>query len=225
MGDVTSITVTNLPDCVDLHFGVKAVDLGGNESPGFAEFVFGMPQPMVLETTPGLLEQGMEAVTVQVTGANFSSGMQRSDIAFDDPDVRVVDLQVISCFELELLLSVGPYLASPEDPDYNGAGGVVEEVPPAAIGTRSVRVTAPDALGRPVRGDAPAALDIEFVPQRTDIDGNGRVDGFDLARMARGFGSEYGHGSAYHPDLDLDGDKSVDGIDLSLLAEYFTTTF
>jgi hypothetical protein len=123
-----------------------------------------------------------------------------------------------------LHLSVGPFLSAPGDPGYNGAGDTVEEVPPAEIGSRGVTLTVPGELGEVIEGDTPSSLRIDFVPQRTDIDGSGRVDGFDLALLARRFGSAFG-GSGYQPDLDLDGNKSVDGIDQSLLADYFATTF
>jgi hypothetical protein len=88
-----------------------------------------------------------------------------------------------------------------------------------------VTLGAPDGSGYRVRGESLDAVNIDFVPQRTDIDGSGRVDGFDLARLSRSFGSSYGGGVDYDGDVDLDGDKTVDGIDLSLLADYFSEIF
>jgi hypothetical protein len=225
VGPATSATLTGLPDCASLYVGVKAIDFGGNESPGFSGYISGLAQPYLSSSSPSDLEQGQEAVVVRVSGANFTSGMQRTDLEFDDPDVRVVSLQYLSCSELELEVSVGPYFSNPGDPDYNGAGGVVEEVPPAQIGGRAVTLGAPDGSGYRVRGATLDAVNIDFVPVRTDIDGSGRVDGFDLARLSRAFGSSYGGGVGYDGDVDLDGDKTVDGIDLSLLADYFSEIF
>ena len=225
VGDVASLTLTDLPDCMELFIGVKALDIGGQESIGFSDFVQGLPQPFVSDATPGSLSQGEEDVLVTVQGGNFSPDMQRTDVQFDDPDVRVLSMDYISCAEVELHLSVGPFLSAPGDPGYNGAGGTVEEVPPAEIGSRGVTLTAPGALGEVIQGETPSSLNIDFVPQRTDIDGSGRVDGFDLAVLARRFGSDFGGSGGYQPELDLDGNKSVDGIDQSLLAEYFATTF
>jgi hypothetical protein len=64
-------------------------------------------------------------------------------------------------------------------------------------------------------------VEVDFLPERTDMDGNGRVDGFDLARMMRAFGDS----AAYDPAADLDGDDAVDGIDQSILAEMFAAVF
>ena len=224
VGKVTSLTLTDLPDCMELFIGVKALDAGGQESLGFADFVQGLAQPFVSDASPANLSQGVEDILVTVQGGNFSADMQRTDVQFDDPDVRVLSMDFIACDEIELHLSVGPFLSAPGDPGYNGAGDTVEEVPPAEIGMRGVILTVPGAQGEVIQGDTPSSLRIDFVPQRTDIDGSGRVDGFDLARLASRFGSDFG-GSGYQPELDLDGNKSVDGIDQSLLAEYFATVF
>jgi hypothetical protein len=53
-----------------------------------------------------------------------------------------------------------------------------------------------------------------------DIDLSGRVDGFDLAALARAFGSSLGELS-YDLQSDLNSDAEVDGTDLSLLAAQF----
>ncbi|MEE8112660.1 MAG: hypothetical protein V3T54_08005, partial [Acidobacteriota bacterium] len=64
--------------------------------------------------------------------------------------------------------------------------------------------------------------------RRADINGSGRVDGFDLARLGRAFGLSYDltnpPGGMIPPsDLDLDGD--VDGTDLSLFTIRFGDQF
>ena len=53
-----------------------------------------------------------------------------------------------------------------------------------------------------------------------DADLSGRVDGFDLARLARAFGSEIG-AARYDYTVDLSRDGRVDGDDLAILASYF----
>ena len=54
----------------------------------------------------------------------------------------------------------------------------------------------------------------------SDVDLSGRVDGFDLARLARAFGTSLGS-PAYDPGADLDRDEDVDGDDLAILASGF----
>jgi hypothetical protein len=58
------------------------------------------------------------------------------------------------------------------------------------------------------------------VAMRGDINGSLRVDGFDLASLARAFGSSAGN-PAFKAGADLDRDDDVDGDDLNILAAYF----
>jgi lysophospholipase L1-like esterase len=53
-----------------------------------------------------------------------------------------------------------------------------------------------------------------------DLDEDGRVDGSDLVRFARGFGSRRGDG-IYDADADFNSDNSIDGQDLAVLASNF----
>jgi hypothetical protein len=53
-----------------------------------------------------------------------------------------------------------------------------------------------------------------------DADQSGRVDGFDLGRLARAFGAE-DTDPRYDASVDLDRDGIVDGADLALLAAFF----
>jgi len=53
-----------------------------------------------------------------------------------------------------------------------------------------------------------------------DLDQNGRVDGQDLLRFARRFGSRLGE-ILYSPSADFNSDGIVDGQDLAVLANNF----
>ena len=53
-----------------------------------------------------------------------------------------------------------------------------------------------------------------------DVDLSGRVDGLDLARFGRAFGTRMGEES-YDPGSDLNRDGAVDGNDLAMLASWF----
>jgi hypothetical protein len=55
---------------------------------------------------------------------------------------------------------------------------------------------------------------------RIDVDGSGRVDGFDLAAVASSFGLSAG-GASFNPDRDLNNDGKIDGEDLSSLGVAF----
>ena len=60
--------------------------------------------------------------------------------------------------------------------------------------------------------------------EANDIDISGRVDGFDLIRLARAFGTTFGD-PRYDIDSDLDGNGAIDGIDLTRLANNFGRIF
>lgn len=86
----------------------------------------------------------------------------------------------------------------------------------AALGLRGLRITNPDG-GTVFLQDL---LRVDLEPRRIDVDGSGRVDGFDLALLARAFGSN-AEDPLYLMDADIDADGLVDGIDLALLASRF----
>lgn len=53
-----------------------------------------------------------------------------------------------------------------------------------------------------------------------DVNGDGRIDGVDLVRLAVAFGASRGS-ARYDQAADLDGDGTVDGMDLAILADGF----
>jgi hypothetical protein len=77
------------------------------------------------------------------------------------------------------------------------------------------------ANGNQADGDGDGVGDAcEGMTVSADIDGSGRVDGFDLARLGRAFGAATGS-PRYDPAADLDHDGLVDGTDLALFAPEF----
>ncbi|MFQ5718313.1 MAG: hypothetical protein ACE5IK_02080 [Acidobacteriota bacterium] len=250
VGAITSVDLVGLPDCVTLFVAVKAVDLSGNESVAFSNSISGMTQPEVTSIDPSVLQQGAEMVTLHLTGASFSSLMSRSDVIFDETEIRVLDLNWLGCNDVEVQVAVGPFVASPGDPGYNGDGTTVEIVDPAQQGVHAVQAVAPDGGGDRIAGSASCGaanlatcgsstvLQVDWLDRRSDADLSGRVDGFDLARIARANGSTRctaADASAnlcdptvqpfYDAGVDLNGDKQVDGTDLSFLSSLFGEVF
>jgi hypothetical protein len=88
--------------------------------------------------------------------------------------------------------------------------------PAAPPGPRDLTVANPDG-GSTVLA---SFLRIDLDPRRIDVDHSGRVDGFDLAILARSFGQMAGE-RLYVLDADIDVSGQVDGIDLALLAFRF----
>jgi hypothetical protein len=92
----------------------------------------------------------------------------------------------------------------------------VRVAPDAAVGRHAVGVVNPDGSASP----RVALVDVIVAPGRSDIDGSGRVDGFDLALLASAFGSARGE-PRYLAAADVDGSGLVDGVDLALVAMRF----
>ncbi|MFQ5876624.1 MAG: dockerin type I domain-containing protein [Acidobacteriota bacterium] len=86
----------------------------------------------------------------------------------------------------------------------------------APLGGRDLVLVNPDGGATTV----PGAVLVELNPRRADIDRSGRVDGYDLALLARAFGRAAGE-ERFLPDADIDADGTVDGADLALLASRF----
>jgi len=92
--------------------------------------------------------------------------------------------------------------------DAKDATGLQAVAAPGAP-TPTAPIDAPDV------GDAP--------PLTGDLDGSGRVDGFDLGSLGPAFGSRPGDPN-WNPAVDLNGDGVVDGSDLTLLGSNFGKT-
>lgn len=67
------------------------------------------------------------------------------------------------------------------------------------------------------RGEEPPP---PFEGNQGDVDGNGKVDGWDLIRLARAFGSQFNY-DTYDPGADVNLDGVVDGNDLAALVANF----
>ncbi len=88
--------------------------------------------------------------------------------------------------------------------------------PDAAPGARSLTIVNPDGGAAAL----PGLIEVRLDPRRVDLDRSGRVDGYDLAILARAFGSGRGD-PTYSAAADVDASGVVDGSDLALLAARF----
>jgi hypothetical protein len=165
-------------------------------------------RPVVTSVHPPALSAGTPNSAVRVLGHHFFRGLQveivEPDLSGPDPPppdshIRVEAFDWVS----ETILDVGISVAAD-----------------APLGPRRLHVSNSDGL------DSYSDVFIGVIPPRssTDVDGTGRVDGFDLARLARAFGTSYPH-PRYDVRADLDGDGDVDGMDLTRLANNFGRLF
>jgi hypothetical protein len=165
-------------------------------------------KPKVFSFIPGSVRRNTVSKQVLVSGANFFEGVTARLVTPDlegpdppalDPDVFVVFTQRISDNILDIRVTVESW---------------------APLGPRRLHVTNGD--GFEMYSDV--FLGVLPPTEANDIDVSGRVDGFDLSRLARAFGSSFGN-PRYSVEVDLDGNGTIDGIDLTRLANNFGRSF
>jgi hypothetical protein len=162
----------------------------------FAQGVTFTSRPALLPpaTTPQIA-QG-ERVTVTLEGDDLSPGA----VVETDPGIVVESVTV-----------------TPIDPEASGDRVVVTlRADPGGVGTHGLAIVNPDGS----RVSVPDVLAIGLDRRRIDMDGSGRVDGYDVALFAAAFGRSRGE-PRYSIAADIDGDGTVDGDDLALLASRF----
>ena len=102
--DVGNATVTNLDslgDCVMWHFAATAYNAAGES--GYSEEVASWPRPVLAQATPNFAEQGRQ-LDVSISGTNFQGG---AIVSFSDPAIAVNSINVSSCTELSVNLTIG----------------------------------------------------------------------------------------------------------------------
>jgi hypothetical protein len=214
VGNRTEATLNVPTDCTTWYIAVKAYNHAGDESVEFSNEISGWPRPMVRQIASAV-EQCAQSTPVTIIGTNFRPGAQLLlDVGgvltdfYGNSLIRVDSADVISCNEIEALISVEP----------------------AARGSRAAEVgsnpLAVEILNTDsVWGSSAVNLEILFNQGRWDINqddptSDGRIDGSDLSWLAHAYGSTEGE-APYNPDADLNGDGMVDGIDLAYLAAGF----
>ncbi len=194
--------VSNLQDCTSWFLAVKAYNAAG-ESPSFSNEVSGWPRPALTSITPTYAMQG-DQVVVDIYGANFQPG---AAVDFGDPNISVGSASVLACNHVQVLATVEP-TASGVQAAKIGAANLSVVNPDTVFGLNSalfqVRinparfdVNQSDATtkGRIDGKDTVwmarmfglqngnATYDPDF-----DFDGDGWVDGDDLAYIASNLG-------------------------------------
>lgn len=198
VGSATSTTLTGLADCTTWFVAVKAYNAGG-ESTAFSNEVSGWPRPVVTSANPAAALQG-DQVSVELTGTNFRSG---AVVEIDNPDVFLESTSTLSCSRLQFLVTVEPTAANVRAAEV-GRFGVTVANPDDTFGTRAdtfeVRI---DPARFDVNRDNESTRDrldgwdtvlvARFFGSQEgqatydpdiDLNGDGWVDGEDLAYLA-----------------------------------------
>jgi len=201
-------------DCSTYYVAVKAYNSLG-ESEQFSNEISGWPRPEVAGFQPGAVYQGSR-LTLNILGANFSSAaeliLDTSSLPTDaagNPLLLLENLTVLGCGQIQAMLTVEPTVRGVRamqvgqfpvglevrNPD-NVFGSRISQLevlfdPSRADINRSDSTTEDRADGKDLAWLAYAHGSAEggayFNPD-ADLDGDGLVDGADLALLAARFG-------------------------------------
>jgi len=201
VGNSTTVTIAGLPDCVPSYFAVSAYN-GAGES-GLSGEVSSRPRPSVSALSPSAIMQGGQQ-TLRIQGVNFAAGVV---VTIDNPNVFLEGVSVTSCYEIQLVATVEPtaahvraaevgtFTVSVTDP--SGLAVQAEQafevrIDPARFDVnRSDDTTAGRLDGKDTawisKLHAAREIDPSYDPD-VDLNGDGWIDGDDLAYVAANFG-------------------------------------
>ena len=197
VGAVTSYILTDLDDCREYFWAIKAYSPSGLESSTFSNEVSGMSRPRIESVEPASGEQG-QIINLLIRGANYSASAL---LESNNPGIKLISTSQLNCNEVSASIQI--------DPQSRG-------MKPAPLGAYDITLVNPDR----VFGTTEDVFTITLNKARIDIDLSGRIDGLDLNRLALIFGVSEADGM-YNPDCDFDGNGWIDGDDLAYLAAYF----
>jgi hypothetical protein len=149
--------------------------------------------------------QNPDEVAVVAQGASL-------DVFLDGQDL---DPALVTASDEALAVTVTGVTPAPSGPA-DRLSLRVRVAPGAAVGRHAVGVVNPDGSASP----RIAVVDVIAAGGRADVDGSGRVDGFDVAVLAQAFGSARGE-PRYLAAADVNGSGLVDGFDLAYVAARF----
>jgi hypothetical protein len=211
----TEAEIPGLADCRSHYLAVKAFNAAG-ESIDFSNEIEGWPRPEVTPRAPFAVMQGAQ-LTLDVPGNNFQPGadvvLMASGIPTDTegtPLVRIDSVAVLSCSQIQALVTVEPTARGFRAMEvgtfpitfevYNpdsvyGSGPVALDVQfdPARLDINRADADTRDRVdGKDLVWLAFAHGAAEGQPRYSadaDLNGDGLVDGVDLAYLASGFGA------------------------------------
>ncbi len=202
VGNVTDIVFSGPADCTTSYFAVTAYNAAGQS--GYSNEVASWPRPTIASASPPRAKQG-DLLTLDLAGINFQNG---ATVEIDNPNVVLDEVTVQSCDSIQIATTVEPTAAGVmaaevgrfsmtiTNPDLQTtvANQIFEvQVNPArfdvvrgAGGPSDNRLDGRDALLLS-RLFGSQLGEAEFDPD-LDFNGDGWVDGGDLAYLAGNLG-------------------------------------
>jgi len=214
LGNVTSAILQGLQDCTNYFVALKAI--GNNaESVTYSDEVSGWARPRIDSLSPVFAIQGTQ-VGLSINGANFESGasliIDSEQIPTDiegNPLIRVDSISIVSCTEIQALLTVEPLARGFRAAEVGDLALDLEVLNPDDVFgfssslldirfnearvdiNRSNSITEDRVDGSDLAWLAYASPSLEGEPRfnpDADLNGDGLVDGEDLALLAPRFG-------------------------------------
>ena len=197
-----SVMLTALQDCTTYFVAVKAFNSAG-ESPNFSSEMSGWARPTVASASPNTAMQG-DQIVIDITGTNFQPG---AIVDFQNPQIATSSVSVLSCTHIQLLATIEPR-AKKVRPARVGALDVLVANPDDVFGQKPQMFQvvmnparfdvnqSDDVTRNRVDGKDTVYLSRQFGRNETDpnydpdddFDGDGWVDGHDLAYIASNLG-------------------------------------
>jgi len=207
VGNTTNVTLTGLSDCTDLYFAVTAYNPAGES--GFSDEVISWTRPAVSTTSPAAARQGAQ-LTWTIDGSGFSPS---ADISIDNPNVHLGEPSIV-CDRIQLTAVVeptaedvrpalvGPVALTVANPD--GLTVTVSEAFEVLIEPSRFDINRSDeSTNQRIDGkdtvwlarlfgshEGGATYDPDF-----DFDGDGWIDGVELAHIGSNLGKCWNGGS------------------------------
>jgi hypothetical protein len=202
VGNTTSADIGGLEDCTEWFLAVKAYNSVG-ESPGFSNEIVGWARPMVTGPSPNAGIQGAQ-FTLDISGSNFQPG---ADVQVDNPDVFFDSPTVLSCNQIQVAATIEPTsggvrparigqytvtVVNPDDVYGSQAGAFQVEIAPRRFdldtreGPSRDRIDGRDTVWLSMLFGSREG-DPTYYPD-SDFNGDGWVDGEDLAYLASSLG-------------------------------------
>lgn len=200
VGKQASATLTNLQDCKVYYVALKAVDANGNESLSYSNEVSGFSAPVPATVSPASAKQATGNLNVIITGNNFDT-QARPDFG---PDVTVNSYSTSSCSQMMANISIDPAARVNNAPALPRILSVVNQGGP--MGQKSgvftvlfdERRSDIDHSGKVMTRDLlywanafGTATGDPGYNLAADLNGDGIVDGADLALLAVWHGTEF----------------------------------